>query len=215
VTCARRCARWLSWIAAAACIIISFLWVRSYSRGHNIDGQQWRTYSPTTMQQRAVGVVTSGGGVQVALDSRTRTFSSAAQLERLRAEGKYSEEWTWNWRSCGTPEMHAPLYPYPGVPGRWPWNRMGIWTSHVAVGQAGDSDRGDVWIVVVPYWLILAMMVLWPSIQFARWWRRHRREGHCRCGYDLRGISGQCPECGSLISNGARLQDQAEPTHAT
>lgn len=45
--------------------------------------------------------------------------------------------------------------------------------------------------VVLPYWL-------WAMVPLLLWWRlRARAAGTCaRCGYDLRGSTGLCSECG-------------------
>lgn len=55
-------------------------------------------------------------------------------------------------------------------------------------------------VLGLPFWLAalaLAGATAWGAVH----WHRSRarlREGHCRaCGYDLRGSSGTCPECGA------------------
>jgi len=60
-------------------------------------------------------------------------------------------------------------------------------------------------IVTVPYWWLAVVTAILPAItgtQLVRGMRRRRRifRGMCRkCGYDLRGSSGVCPECGTKI----------------
>jgi hypothetical protein len=51
-----------------------------------------------------------------------------------------------------------------------------------------------------PHWAIILATALVPTLpQWRRWRRRQRRLrlGLCpHCGYDLRGVTGRCPECG-------------------
>lgn len=55
------------------------------------------------------------------------------------------------------------------------------------------------WIGLLGNVVVYTLLLLGPLIAW-RLWRRSRRvsEGHCeRCGYDLVGIDGPCPECGA------------------
>jgi len=58
-------------------------------------------------------------------------------------------------------------------------------------------------IVTAPYWLLAVVTGILPAVvgtQLARGMRRRRwiARGMCqKCGYDLRGSSGVCPECGA------------------
>jgi hypothetical protein len=71
--------------------------------------------------------------------------------------------------------------------------------------EAGNLNGAPYQLVVIPYWFIVTLTGILP----VRWWllRRRQRErvvtGRCLgCGYDLRGSSGRCPECGAW--NGSR-----------
>ena len=67
--------------------------------------------------------------------------------------------------------------------------------------EVGLSDREyGFWFFAVPQWAIavpLAGAAAW-GLWRGRTLRRRAIAGHClRCGYDLRGSPGRCPECGA------------------
>jgi len=73
------------------------------------------------------------------------------------------------------------------------------------LGYAIESPKGNCRLVrvTVPSWLVLVGLLSYPVLAFLRgpvhrW--RYRRRGLCaKCGYDLRGSPGRCPECGDAI----------------
>ena len=78
----------------------------------------------------------------------------------------------------------------------WRWSRLGL----VLERDQGSIARG--WVAIVPYWVVLLAVatlafgkrLLWTPIVR----RRRRRRGRCvACGYDLRGSTDRCPECGT------------------
>jgi len=95
---------------------------------------------------------------------------------------------------------------------RWPLRETGYWEADarwfprphfrdwLVDGGLGPARYMSVEMVLVPYWLLLAVGAL-PLPVFgvtfvAR--RRRRRAGLCaQCGYDLRASPGRCPECGA------------------
>ncbi len=54
----------------------------------------------------------------------------------------------------------------------------------------------------IPLWMPTLLFGLWPAWLLLPFHRRRKRKnlGLClKCGYDLRGSEGRCPECGMLI----------------
>lgn len=71
--------------------------------------------------------------------------------------------------------------------------------------EGWSASSGEIWLPATPIWSGLAVntafwaaawwLLLGAPRQLRRW--RRARRGECvRCGYDLRGVAGVCPECG-------------------
>ena len=57
------------------------------------------------------------------------------------------------------------------------------------------------WELRVPMWALAAVLTLQPVLQMRSALRRRRLQKPgvcCHCGYDLRGSTGRCPECGTV-----------------
>jgi hypothetical protein len=78
----------------------------------------------------------------------------------------------------------------------------------------GDRPRGPIastnHAAALPYWVLVTAPALWPTLTFSRratraWiGRRRRLAGRCAgCGYDLRGSTTLCPECGMACGAGS------------
>jgi hypothetical protein len=80
------------------------------------------------------------------------------------------------------------------------------------------------WAVLGPHWMLAVAFGLLPSLGVIRWAARLRRRrltrrraarGACvRCGYDLRGTTERCPECGAAVSGTGPSAQAATPDHA-
>jgi len=80
--------------------------------------------------------------------------------------------------------------------GRSDWGFSG-WTLNKS--RPGRRTTGVGWST--PYWFLLLLFSLPPTLHvvLSRRRRRRRHLGLCpRCGYDLRATPGKCPECGTI-----------------
>jgi hypothetical protein len=89
------------------------------------------------------------------------------------------------------------------------WERFGAPGGYTAdetwlgfYGHVGaNGNRTWYFIVRLPYWFVASAGALIPAVALRRRLRtsRRRRRGLCvHCGYDLRGSSDRCPECGAV-----------------
>ncbi|MCZ6655312.1 MAG: hypothetical protein O7D91_20080 [Planctomycetota bacterium] len=68
---------------------------------------------------------------------------------------------------------------------------------------AKDADIGllaNYSYLLVPYWLTIAACAVIFALSWQPLRRKRRKLGLClKCGYDLRGSKGRCPECGTTF----------------
>jgi hypothetical protein len=79
------------------------------------------------------------------------------------------------------------------------------WEIHLS-GEAAFSWYANHWTrwtfhrAVIPYWAILAVLAVLPTVWMRTRPPRPARPGYCaRCAYDLRATPGRCPECGRMV----------------
>ena len=174
----RRWPRVLTLVTVAAAVVLALLWLRSYWVS---DGVFWKD------KRVMLRVAASRGRVLVGY-----------------------------WRSVGTQDLphvgigyarrlprdleEMAVRPDTGSAPDWRWSRLGL----VFERERGPIVRGGV--AILPYWVVLFVgatlvfgkRLVWTPIVR----RRRRRRGRCAaCGYDLRGSTDRCPECGTVSAS--------------
>jgi hypothetical protein len=173
----RRFARHLFTICSALSLLLCFLlvtfWVRSYLIG---DYVQW--YDPPKL-----------------IDVQSRDGLMRAGVGEL------------------TSRQYPPQVGWEGT--FWPFDRQ-IYTFHANLRSGtvagfryerwqhqSPNLRGDARIITCPYWCLVLLSAVLPTVMGLRWYRARRRPrpGRCpNCGYDLRASPDRCPECGTVCA---------------
>jgi outer membrane protein assembly factor BamB len=180
---------------AAACGVLGALtvwaWVRSYAGAEFVGYQDVAsTYPFVAHARRGIssheGALSLGAWRRVSNEPRrgASTPSAASQMSR--------PEWRWERGPVETsPEgSRAALL-------RFAWTKRSR-SSGVSLSPQAETS------LTLPHWFVAAVLGVAPMAWVTGLWRDRRRRhprGHCRdCGYDLRGITGRCPECGLEIA---------------
>jgi hypothetical protein len=161
----RRLLNLLTAMSLLLCVAVVVVWVRSYWVG---DALLWGEVSGSPVS--VAGVSTSSGVVAV-------------------GRGSVDADYFRGRRSLH--HLHYVRHPAAGrssALGRGLFGKLGF-------GMIRRPYSTDVFIVLLPMWLVAVLTAL-PPLAF---YFRHRRQipGLCpACGYDLRATPGKCPECG-------------------
>jgi hypothetical protein len=74
-------------------------------------------------------------------------------------------------------------------------------TTGFIVGTITDSYGRASWVVRIPWWFLLLVSVVYPTVWLRRRLRVRHAPDHCQvCGYDLRATPARCPECGTAVA---------------
>jgi hypothetical protein len=84
------------------------------------------------------------------------------------------------------------------------------------LGHKAEWTRTHAWVEgeiairrIVPWWYVCLAGGVIVAAMYGRYRSKTPRAGNgrCKCGYDLRGLSGTCPECGSAISSASKATE--------
>ena len=179
------------WAALAA---VALLWLRSYRALDQLYGRALgRSFDVNSFNGQCQVRMMTGYHDRPGVYPNWSVFNSPQpfnSLERDQPEDPmtYVARQRWPLRDTAYWEPDPSWFPRP---------EFRHW---LAGARSGPGRYLWVELVVVPYWLVLAVAAL-PlpvvGVKFvAR--RRRRRAGLCAsCGYDLRASPGRCPECGT------------------
>jgi hypothetical protein len=191
--------RWLGHVVVGTSLILSVavvgLWLHTSSRLEDV-GLATVSRSPGFRRDRQFQLSTASGGPQWTVT----TYEHYTPEPIATAEATQPPK-TEFWRNVSDASGAAHDWTYEG--------KEGFWYRH-------DEDVGDrgmsFWdnTVRTPFWFLLLLAsapfvasVVWRLARaVAR--QARARAGHCiRCGYDLRGTTVRCPECGTPAAHRA------------
>jgi len=173
----------LAGLSLLICVIVCWLWIRSMSTTDAIDRTR-----PAESRDSILSLYSWRGSII---------------LER-RAEAPA----TWNrkyagWERRSFPAAHTWTSEYlRSARDAAGFHLLGFWfcpAGFIDASGLGTPVRASAWLFGIPDWAIALLAALLPlSMIRARFVQRRRiSAGRCAgCGYDLRGVSGRCPECG-------------------
>jgi len=189
--------RILSAATAALCVLLCiadiWLWVRGYEIG---DTLVYRWVSNTTTA-RFIQLWTGRGGLRILVGFETYPPESPPQL--------------FSWE----PGLHHGSYGGPSYPTEtWGdgkiWGGLGFYYYQLSAPFSPVTHVPRLYrtyrAVTFPHAFLALLLALWPlrfawSMRRRRIQRRRLKNGLClRCGYDIRGLSENCPECGAKLA---------------
>ena len=178
-------------MSLVSCVISAFLWPLSLTRTAGVQHDvQWPDEQSNSWHWHDWEFESACGGLYY--------MSESSELIPMICEDSPSPQSTW--QRISSPVAKNAWLRFPG--NLLPYIELGPKPS--GGGGASDSVQGgEVVVVFVPYWCVLAVTLPLPVGRLIRRRRsaRRRKMNLCTdCGYDLAGnISGICPECGKAI----------------
>jgi hypothetical protein len=108
------------------------------------------------------------------------------------------------WNAAAKPVLDEPrshfFTSFFGDEAGWRARPSFLYTGPSTTAPPPGSQLNIRWQLILPLYPFFLALGIPSALMVRTEWksRRHAREGNCRkCGYDLAGISGPCPECGT------------------
>ena len=172
------------------CVVCLIGWVRSQYVGDEL-GRLWRRDEADVRLLRGVSFA-HGRGVARLWILRIEQEQPATITAR--------EEWVYSPHPLARSIVES-AQPIMGIAG-YGW----VWQDEHSYWLATSTHTSG---VILPYWLLLALVAAAPLYRAGEWCvrryvgGRRRAGGRCpACGYDLRESAGRCPECGKSTKCG-------------
>jgi outer membrane protein assembly factor BamB len=171
-------------VCLCLCTLTVWGWWRSYAGDDFIGFSDLKRGVPFYAQ--ATRGVTSSRG-RLVFGAKHEVWNTAGGR---RAIGTTKDHWIW----ARTPHEEPVATGRGGAAGLldFRWTRRDR-PSGTALGNQSEMS------LTLPHWLVALVLGVAPLAWLTGLWRDRRRHprGHCvNCGYDVRGITGRCPECG-------------------
>jgi len=181
------------------CLVSTALWLRSYGQGDRLywstGDRDWTIVAPgraAFFRSRYFGVEVDHGRMAVFVSKSDRDTDVSVLSDYPEGRGLH-------YMRRSDP---FPAWPFDGT--RW-WERLGFRLLHGKWRTPPGSIIDDT-TASFPLWLVCGTTAIAPALWIKRRWRAtvRKRRGLCAaCGYDLRGSSDRCPECGApAVSSG-------------
>ena len=176
-------------VSLLLCVALTVLWVRGWWLADSIE-----FYRGSLDRHSRDGVrVTSGYGAVRVRWSRARLLDASGQIPIPFGEWHLGRRFTTRRRADRLPIQWRPWRYHATAPS---YGRMDLPQYGGIVGSVFVFESFS-----LAHWVLVAVTAAPPAL----WWgvpavrrRVRRRRGRCVvCGYDLRGGTGRCPECGT------------------
>lgn len=191
-------------------VIFASLWVRSFFRsdifklgvlvtGQPLNGSEWDSWFDSN-------------------SGNLRWNVNHVHWQYERTPVQMGESSGPGWYSAGEPRRNSRV-PVPNASDKTTigYDYMGFGAGRYVLVEGSGSNRSarSHTAIRMPHWVALMIALIPAAVIFRRYRRDRRRlrEGLCiTCGYDLRGGTTRCPECGTPKQAGQNLQSPPSTT---
>jgi hypothetical protein len=188
---ARHLLTFVSAVSLLLCVAVCMLWVQSYRQGYLVGWWGESDSDPTTIIEHRRDLAVSQGTFGYSHFMRAIHFPQGKPPRPLEPEGPVF--------------VRFKTTPFPAA---------NYHVTNLGVAKYLQRKLGDAWaehVLLVPLWAIAIVSAILPGWWVVRYRRRRlvrqrQAANLClRCGYDLRGSAGRCPECGTAPNQQCEL----------
>jgi hypothetical protein len=177
----------LAWMSGVLCALGVVFWIRGFWIVEAVD-----LFTP----YHVTSLITAEGGFYV-----HRLLLYYEEPDWMAQRGipapQPSSSWTCQYVRDDADDAVEDVGPA-NIAGRWGFWFVNDWNA-ARWNTESPPYPDDGWALRIPWWSIVLITGVLPTIGLVQWVRRERprRQGICpECGYDLRATPRRCPECG-------------------